>query len=369
LFSLNFLPPALITGSACWLLEWLDSSGAYEYFTSTDLRRTRTILAWSSVLAVLGGTALWALVPVALQISSERTGTGASLKTEVRVLGFANAYGASFAILWALFLAPVWLAAQPSAQISLALVTAALFAHLELIDAVRDARVVHANLAADPAGVLARLQQGVSKTEIAQEQGIVSVTLDEVVPLALLARLAFFASGHQATLSSIQWKSAFVLHPTVTYPLSPLLVILNTFGPTALIAIAASLGIWNVAPLDTTTTSSSSSLHRGTQSDASPTKSQACIATLAAVRAALGISQYFAALLLGSALSAALLRRHLMVWKVFAPRYMLGAVELICVDVAVLVGLWLGVGRIVSRITHLFTLPAAAVPRASSRSK
>jgi len=45
------------------------------------------------------------------------------------------------------------------------------------------------------------------------------------------------------------------------------------------------------------------------------------------------------------------------VWKVFAPRYMLGAVELICVDVAVLVGLWLGVGRIVSRITRVFALP------------
>jgi hypothetical protein len=87
------------------------------------------------VLSVLGGTALWALVPVALQISSERTGTGASLKTEVCVLSCANAYGTPFAILWALFLAPVWLASQSSAQISLALVTTTLFTHLKLIDA------------------------------------------------------------------------------------------------------------------------------------------------------------------------------------------------------------------------------------------
>jgi phosphatidylinositol glycan class O len=197
----------------------------------------------------------------------------------------------------------------------------------------------------------------------------VTLTLDEVVPLALLARLAFFASGHQATLSSIQWKSAFVLTPTVTYPLSPLLVILNTFGPTTLIALATSLlGIWNVAPLEHTTTTSTSS----DASDAPP-KSQARVATLAAVRAALGVSQYFAALLLGSALSAALLRRHLMVWKVFAPRYMLAAVELVCVDVALLGGLWLGVGRIVGRITRVFTVtlpeapaPASAAPSAGS---
>jgi phosphatidylinositol glycan class O len=358
------LPPALITGSTYWLLEWLDSSGAYEYFRFMDLRQTRTILAWLSVITVLVGSALWALVPVALHISSERKGTGASLKTEVRVLGFANAYGAPFAILWALFLVPVWLAAQPSGQISLALVTAALFAHLELIDAARDARTLHANIEADPASVLARLQQGVS----AQEQGAVAVTLDEVIPLALLARLAFFASGHQATLSSIQWKSAFMLTPTVTYPFSPLLVILNSFGPTTLIALATLLvGIWNVAPLDATASSPNRGIRSGS-SDAWPEKSQADVATLAAVRAALGIMQYFAALLLGSAFSAALLRRHLMVWKVFAPRYMLGAIELICVDVAVLVGLWLGVGRIVSRISRVFALPEAG-PRASSSSK
>jgi phosphatidylinositol glycan class O len=151
-------------------------------------------------------------------------------------------------------------------------------------------------------------------------------------------------------------------------PLSPLLVILNTFGPTTLIALATSLlGIWNVAPLDATYP------HRATQSDASyapqQPKSQAHVATLSAVRAALGISQYFAAWLLGSALSAAVLRRHLMVWKVFAPSFMLGAVELICVDAAVLVGLWLGVGRIVSRITRVFALPpAAAAPRKASPS-
>ena len=49
-------------------------------------------------------------------------------------------------------------------------------------------------------------------------------------------------------------------------------------------------------------------------------------------------------------LSAAFLLQQLMVWKVFALRYILGVVELLCVDVPVTVGLWLGVGLIVSRI-------------------
>ena len=360
------VPPTLITGSAYWLLEWLESSGAYElpFRAVAELRKTRTTLAWMSMLSLGCGVALWALVPVTLHVSSERTGTGASQKTQVRVLGFANAYGAPFAILWALVLVPVWLAAQPSAQISLALVTVALFAHLELVDAARDARAIQASFATDPARAIARLQQGASIAQVVREQGPAPVSLNEVVPLALLARLAFFASGHQATLSSIQWKSAFVLTPTVSYTLSPLLVILNTFGPGTLVALAALLlGIWNVAPLTVASDPTSPAGRGTTQGPEERSKSQGRVATLAAVRAALGTSQYFGGLLLGSAVSAALLRRHLMVWKVFAPRYMLGAVELVCVDVTVLVGLWLGVGRIVSRITRMFELPA---PRASS---
>jgi phosphatidylinositol glycan class O len=136
--------------------------------------------------AVLAGTALWALNPVALPVSSERAAAGDGHKTEVRVLGFANAYGAPFAVLWGLALAPV-LAAQPSAQISLALATAALLAHLELVDAARDARALHVGFAADPVGALARIHQGLPTIVPAQGQGAAVVTLDKVVPLALLA--------------------------------------------------------------------------------------------------------------------------------------------------------------------------------------
>ena len=93
--------------------------------------------------------------------------------------------------------------------------------------------------------------------------------------------------------------------------------------------------------------------------------SQGRVAVLAAVWAALGTLQYFGALLLGSALSAAWLRRHLMVWRVFAPRYMFGAVELLCVDVAMFVGLWLGIGQIVSHITRMFALPEQSASSSS----
>jgi len=195
--------------------------------------------------------------------------------------------------------------------------------------------------------------------------------MDEVVPLTLLAQLAFFASRHQATPVSFQRKAAFVLTSKVSYPLSPKFVILSTFGPTALIAFAVPLiGIWNVtvAPLAAMPGTSSSGQGQGrwpaSAQELLPPTSQAPFAVLAAVWVALGMSLYFGALLLGSALSAAWLRRHLIVWKVFTPQYMLGAVELLCVDFAVLGGLWLGVGPIVTRITRMFALPA---PTASAR--
>ena len=84
-------------------------------------------------------------------------------------------------------------------QITLALATATLLAHLELIDAARDARARQASFSINPSAALARLQQDLPTTEVGQEWGTAGVTMDEMVPLTLLAQLAFFVSGHQAT--------------------------------------------------------------------------------------------------------------------------------------------------------------------------
>ena len=157
----------------------------------------------------------------------------------------------------------------------------------------------------------------------------------EITPLALLAVHAFFTTGHQAAIPSIQWKTAFVLTPTLTYPFSPLLVSLNTFGPHFLIALAVPLlALWNVPPL--------------------PQPQADVKARVDAVRAALGVMLYHGTLLLSSAVCAAWLRRHLMVWKIFAPRFMLAAVTVVVVDVAVLFGVGVGVGRVSERVSRLF---------------
>jgi phosphatidylinositol glycan class O len=137
-----------------------------------------------------------------------------------------------------------------TARMTLSLATAT---HLKLINAARDAWGLQASFSVDPAGALARLQQGVLTTEFGQEQGA-----DEVVPIALLVRLPFFVGQHQETSVSLQWKATFVLTPTLSYSLSSLSMTLNTLGPTALIALGVPLlGVWNIAPLTVVPNSSS----------------------------------------------------------------------------------------------------------------
>ena len=143
-----------------------------------------------------------------------------------------------------------------TARMTLSLATAT---HLKLINAARDAWALQASFSVDPAGALARLQQGVLTTEFGQEQGAAEVRVDEVVPIALLVRLPFFAGQHQETSVSLQWKATFVLTPTLSYLLSSLSMTLNTLGPTALIALGVPLlGAWNIAPLTVVPNSSSS---------------------------------------------------------------------------------------------------------------
>ncbi|KAM5545492.1 hypothetical protein V8D89_000530 [Ganoderma adspersum] len=328
------LPAVLFLGSSFWILEHFDSSEAFGPEWAGPLRLARTWCARLAMASVLFlGYALWYLVPLCLEISTEtKAGPGAHGKgkstREVTVLGFANAYGAPYLVFWCLFLGLLYPTMQLTGQAVLALAAMAVLAHLEVVDSVRDVRGLEAVFASgNPSAIL-------------ENDGLrtpsVPLRFSEVAPLAALAVHAFFATGHQAAIPSIQWKTAFVLTPTLTYPLSPLLVILNTFGPHFLISLAAPLlALWNVAPL--------------------PQPAMDVKARGDAVRASLGTMLYHATLLLSSATCAAWLRRHLMVWKIFAPRFMLAAATVLVVDLAVLFGVAVGVGRVSGRVSRLFT--------------
>ncbi len=226
-------------------------------------------------------------------------------------------------------------AAAVALLLVLAAAAVALLAFLEVVDSVRDVQSIEAAFAsATPSSVL---------DPDATAAMAPPLQFADIIPIALLGLHAFYGTGHQATISSLQWKSAFQLTPTVTYPFSVITVVLNSIGPVFLFALAAPLvGLWNRAPRP--------AARKGAAGDAEADAQVKRDSTLAA----LGVMIYYAALLLGAAVSAAVLRRHLMVWKVFAPRFIAAVLELLAVDVAVLVGTGVGVERVVRRVARLF---------------
>ncbi|KAF9788027.1 hypothetical protein BJ322DRAFT_600547 [Thelephora terrestris] len=326
------LRPALALGAACWVLEWMESTEAWGSGWSSAFRTARTAMGWASIFLLLFvGPILWYYVPASLHIKTEERAD--TMDKKVTVLGFANAYGASYLVFWSLFFGLLYVVTQLTGQIVLATTVVALLSYLEIVDSVRDVHgITRAFDSANPSAVL-----DVDKIDT-QSQGI---KFSEITPLALLGLHVFYGTGHQSTISSIQWKTAFFLTSKLQYPISPVLVILNTFGPQFLLALASPLlATWNVSP---------------TTSKASASPESSIIVKRNTLKAALGMMMYFGALLIGSATSAAWLRRHLMVWKVFAPRFMAAAAASLIVDLAVILGVGVGIERVEPWISKMFS--------------
>ncbi|EUC64107.1 GPI ethanolamine phosphate transferase [Rhizoctonia solani AG-3 Rhs1AP] len=298
-FATLVVRPALLGSALWWTLERLEGTDILGGESiAPAIRALRTLIARTVLLGVAtGGSVLWYTSGPCIAVQRRTDETG---KPVLAVLGFANAYGSSYLLFFLLAFSLTHAVSQLTAQLVLGLSLVALLAYLEVLDSTRDAR---------------------------------SLRDDSVAALCLLGNIAFFATGHQAVLSTIQWKSAFVGFPTLTYPFSPALVGLNTFGGFILSALAVPLlALWNVDP--------------------SPGSEDRAVRDT--LRVALGVVLYRSVELVWSAITAAWLRRHLMVWKVFAPRFMLGGVVVLLTDVFIILGVWLGAGQALLKVQRTF---------------
>lgn len=322
------LRPALLAGNACWAFEWFESSEIIGSEWAPTLRTARTVVARCTIGGLLfGAPTLWWINPLCVELQVREDHDGLDKKRQISVLGFSNAYGSPFILFWCIFLALLYTVTQLTGQVVLALAAVALLAHLEVTDSVRDVRAFNMAFASGtPSAVLEPEKLKVPSAPF---------TFAHLSTFALLALHTFHGTGHQATPSSLQWKTAFLLTPTLAYPISPLLVVLNTFGPHFLFALATPLvACWQFAPR--------------------PQPASRVQVIGGSVRASLGVMLYFCTLLIGSAASSAWLRRHLMVWKVFAPRFMAAAAGLLVVDLAVVLAVGVGVARTSVRVGKLF---------------
>lgn len=331
----TFLPyilaPSLILGAVFWLIDWSDTVSIVGDEFSALLRIGRTWLARFAFFIDLGfGFMLWWVMPLCLRVESGATQSDA--KREVSVIGFANTFGSSYLLFWSIFLALVYVCSQLTGQVVLALAAVAMVAFLEVVDSARDVEAIE-----DKPSLLLHAAPSVHRA-------FIGTRFTEITPFALLGLLTFYGTGHQSTVSSIQFKSAFLLTPTANYTLSLLTVMLNSFGPWLLAGLSAPLlALWNFSPRPDP---------QSRPTDKQPRLDQEVQRDIALT--CLGMMLYYASLAFGTAVSAAILRRHLMVWKVFAPRFMVGVAALFFVDIGVLLGVGIGVMRITGSVNRIF---------------
>ncbi|TPX15550.1 uncharacterized protein E0L32_004248 [Thyridium curvatum] len=267
----------LFMSAGYWFLDAADNSKWFSSAVPEGTLKTVSVYVAQVVLAlaVVAGSTAFAWAPPCVSIHS--FAAPGSNRAQVTVLGYGNAHGARYLLLLVNVLAACLLLTKPVGSGALALELWQVLSLAELLD-------------------------------------LLSLSGEAVGPvvLALLANYYYFKTGHQATMASIQWDSAFVPLFTIRYPWSPLVVVLNTFAGQIVAAVAVPLLVlWKVGPK-----------RRGLLEAAS--------------RALAAFVAYFAVESLATMCWAGHLRRHLMLYRVFSPRFMMAGAVLLLVDVVAL---------------------------------
>ncbi|CAH8520097.1 unnamed protein product [Dicrocoelium dendriticum] len=152
----------------------------------------------------------------------------------------------------------------------------------------------------------------------------------------LIDSLSFYATGHQPTVASIPWTAAFAAHSGAhsTNWVPAIMVLAHVYAGPILTATALPFLIVSVLP-DAALHARTFDTKRDSGSDfiASDSIQHGLTSTLDLLSWRLVTCK--AILTLGSVSSTAILRRHLMVWKIFFPRLMFSSFSLL-VSVCVL---------------------------------
>ena len=269
----------LVLCAIFWTIDAADDGEWFTGFSSTTLKTLRTPIAQTIFLVTIGaGSLAFGSAPPCVSISSSAAPSPGSQITSssgasVTILGFANAHGSRYFLLIINILLAVIMVQKPMGAGAVALMSWQILSLLEILD-------------------------------------LNSITSSPIGPivLALLGSFHFFTTGHQTTLSSIQWETAFIPLHTIRYPWSPLLVALNSFGAQILAVSAVPLVVlWKQKP-----------------------RKKGILRSVAAALAWHAL--YYAVVSLAATMWAGHLRRHLMLYRVFCPKFMTAAAVLIVVD-------------------------------------
>jgi phosphatidylinositol glycan class O len=290
------LRAGLLATAIFWILDAADDGDWFPNIPKGTLKSVRVVIAQTifGVSLAVGTTAFgWATPCISISTISSASGSGKT--ATVTILGYANAHGTHYLLIFLSLILSALLVQKPMGSGALSLLTLQILTLLEILDTATPA------LKSSPIGP---------------------------VILAMLGSYHFFKTGHQAALSSIQWESAFIPLHGIRYPWSPLLVVLNTFGSHIMAAIAVPLTVlWKI-------------------NDGPKQHPRLLVKEIS--RAWAWFLVYFAVEALATTMWAGHLRRHLMLYRIFSPRFMAGAAVLLVVDIVGILVVMMG-----SRVTAL----------------
>ncbi|GAA5908237.1 mannose-ethanolamine phosphotransferase GPI13 [Sporobolomyces salmoneus] len=303
----------LVAGSAYWIVDSVISTFGLNGDHAVLAVLVKTGLARIVLVgSILTATLVWRLSPLCIRVQHNKiqNSDGTAERNQIKVIGFANALGSSYLLFFSACFTLLFLVSPPPAQIVLSLHLVVILCLLEIFDSERD--VQHITRALSSTNAI----EAFLNNDLPPAPPHTGPNFLQLSTLALLAHVSFFSTGHQAVLSSIQWSSAFIGFPALTYPFAPVLVTLNTLSSHILTALSIPLFVfWNIPPK---------------LADQPP-----LVTPRHLLRSGLLYSTYLAVVGLASAVCSAWLRRHLMVWKIFAPRFMLAGVSIVVVDIVI----------------------------------
>jgi phosphatidylinositol glycan class O len=277
------VPCLLIFSAGYWIWDTATNNAWYGLKDHVAQKYLAQLVLVSSLFAA---TVLYFLGPLCMSIDTvagpnignavDPTGRN---KIQVKITGYENSLGTVYLLFVLSMYIGIAFVAKPMGAVSLAILISQILLLLEILEI--------NNLSTSSIGI---------------------------TTLFLLGNSHFFTTGHQATLPSIQWDSVFIPFTTIIYPFSPAVLLANSFPSHILVALTVPLlAIWN---------------HHPTEND--------ILARVATVTTTYLLQH--TVVTSSSVIFAAYFRRHLMVWKIFGPRYMMAAIVLLVTDVVVLVG-------------------------------
>ncbi|KAI8855308.1 hypothetical protein BC829DRAFT_378563 [Chytridium lagenaria] len=368
---LQVVPVGLSISAVYWTLDTFEGHHMFAAAGEKWAERLTNFKIWWAKLGFLSmslmGLYIWGSDPVCIGLRKELVKSppdangvaGQTASMRLRLFGVRNAMGAAYLVFVSIAYMVLVMFQKPLGGVMLGIEMLQILCLVEIVavwreDAIRisEAEIEAAESAAEQEASKARITAKIKasiKASSATIPTLASESLPSPIPttfsttpvatdgwydfslltlhgtvLTLVGQRGFFATGHQTTISSIQWELAFVGLFSVNWYISPVMVALNTFGGPILALLSAPLlPLWRRPVVGQT---QGRTVREITWSVMWHGLATAMVSVMATV-----MCGHF--------------RRHLMVWKIFAPKFIFADVTLLLVDglsmVVVLLALWL----------------------------